>query len=206
MGKAKRGRPRKEGARYRCGRLKLVHDKGNARRQEQEARFAAFQGGKAGPWVSESAIGRAWAVGLLDGYRADAAAIRDAGLRYGELRRAYGFNTPGGAVSNYGGEDRRGRRDCGEDRPGHLYRKLDQMVLDAGWASYDAVQALCCDYSERPWENPPWLDRLINRELVKQRRPISGYLPRLDGGDERLMKLAVEGLLTMVAGRARKVA
>ena len=213
MGKAKSGPKRKRGDRYACGKLRVVVDRGNERRQEIDSRYAPFRSGKAGQWISESAIGRAWAVGLLDGHGVDAAAIRDAGLNYAALHKSYNFNETSG-VANYSGEDRRGRYSAagtsgGEqigDGRGALFLKLDGMLLDAGSASYDAVRALTTDYAARPWENPPWLDRLINREMLKRGLPLSeGYcvLPHCDGRDDRLLQLAIEGLLTIASGRRR---
>ena len=109
MGKGSRaGRKPKAGPRYKCGKLRPVRDPGNDRIAALAARFRPFQNGKGDQWVKESAIGRAWAVGLLDGHDADAAAIRDAGLAY--AARYWSYYPSAVGVSNYDAEDRRGRR------------------------------------------------------------------------------------------------
>ena len=84
MGQARRGRPRKAGARNAKGRLILLPDRGNIRVQARSAAFARFQSGRADQQVADQ-IGRAWAVGLLDGLDHDAAILRDIGRRYGGL-------------------------------------------------------------------------------------------------------------------------
>lgn len=213
---SKRGRPRKAGARTKSGRLITAHDRGNDRVVALDAQYACFQGGKAMPWARESAIGRAWAVGLLDGYKADAAAIRDTGLRFGALHDSYGYRI-GSGVSNYEAEDRRGSTGIVDpilkrgiavprDPAGQVFKRLSEEIGGVSWGHLDAVHALCCDYFCRPWENPPWLDRLINRAQADKGKPVTGWLPKNDGSDERMMKMAVEGLLVIVAGNRRKVA
>ena len=72
MGQARRGRPRKAGARNAKGRLIVLPDRGNAVVQARAAMFARFQSGRADQQVGDQ-IGRAWAAGLLDGMECDAA-------------------------------------------------------------------------------------------------------------------------------------
>ena len=200
MGRSKAGRKAKPGARYKCGKLRPVHDRGNERTASRAARFRPFQGGKAEVWVRESAIGRAWAVGLLDGFDADAAAIRDAGLGY--AARYWSYYPSASGVSNYEAEDRRGRSwGVSEDPRGEIFRKIDKAVRDAGRASYQAVQAMVVDTYWFPDLDPPWLERLINARLAVEGQDVSGALPL--PGDHDTLRLAVEGLLTMVDGRGR---
>jgi hypothetical protein len=99
------GRKKGAGERYPGGRLKPRIDLGTERTIEDRARFRVFQSGKGDQWAG-TPIGRAWLVGLLDGYEVDAAAIRDAGLSYAELYWTH-YPAPT-AVANYEGEDRRG--------------------------------------------------------------------------------------------------
>ncbi len=202
MGRAKAGRKRKAGERYPSGALKSVIDRGNDRRQAQDARFSPFQGGKAGQWVSESAIGRAWAVGLLDGFDVDAAALRDAGLNY--AARYWGEYPTNASVSNYEGEDRRGRSGgspLDRDRRGEIFARLDEAVRDAGREARQALHEMVIDHHWFPECNPGWLDRLINGELVKRKLPVAGMLPM--PGDWDRLRLAVSGLLTIAAGKRR---
>ena len=200
MGRARAGRKARPGARYKCGKLRPVRDLGNERVAAEAARFGAFQGGKGGQWVRESAIGRAWAVGLLDGYDADPAAIRDAGLGYAARYWSY-YPSPNG-VSNYEAEDRRGRGLAEDEDPGgEVFRRLDMAVRGAGRASYRAVQALVVDSYWFPERNPSWLDRLINGRLSAQGQSGAGALPF--PGDDDTLRLAVEGLLALVRGGGR---
>ena len=200
--RSKGGRPRKSGARHACGKLRAVRDEGSERTMALRLRFRPFQGGKGDQWAG-TPIGRAWLVGLLDGWEVDPAALRDAGLNYAERYWCY-WPAPGG-VSNYEAEDRRGAPFAGGlDVAGDRFQALDATVLGAGRASYDAVQSMVADQHWFPEENPPWLDRLSNARLAAAGRSTAGELPR--EGDAERLKLAVEGLLTLVRGRRRRAA
>jgi hypothetical protein len=198
--RSRAGRKPKPGARYKCGKLRPVRDVGNDRTSAFALRFRSFQDGKADQWVRESAIGRAWAVGLLDGYDADAAALRDAGLAY--AARYWGYYPSAIGVSNYEAEDRRGRGDWGDphDPRGEVFRRLDRTIADAGAAAHAAVQSLVVDHYWFPQDNPTWLDRLINARLVAAGQESEG-LPPVAGDVERLRE-AVDGLLALVKGRS----
>ena len=200
--RSKGGRPRKSGVRHACGKLRAVRDEGSERTVALRLKFRPFQGGKGDPWAG-TPIGRAWLVGLLDGWDADPAAIRDAGLSYAE--RYWGYWPAPGGVSNYEAEDRRGAPFAGGlDIVGERFQALDAAVKSAGRAGYDAVQSLVVDQHWFPEENPAWLDRLINGRLAAAGRAVAGELPR--EGDAERLKLAVEGLLTLVRGRRRRAA
>lgn len=196
--RSKGGRPKKAGPRDRNGRL-IANDKGNEVVQRRRAIFAAFQGGKADQQVHDP-IGRAWAVGLLDGYDADAAAIRDAGRDY--AFRYWGHYPSVSGVSNYDREDRRGGGGGGAystpDPRGERFQRLDRIVLNAGRAAYDSMQSLCVDHYWFDDENPAWLDRLINEQRVKRDKSVAGMLPI--GGDRERLDLAVSALLAIVQG------
>lgn len=205
MGKSRKaGRKKRAGDRFPCGKLRQPHDYGNDRRVALMATFRPYQEGKADQWVAESAIGRAWAVELLDGFDVDGAAIRDAGLNY--AARYWGHYQGGAKVANYEGNDRRGGfyGDDPEDPRGETFRRLDDAIRSAGRASYDAVHSLVLDHHWFPHENPAWLDRLINERLLRKGRPVAGQLPH--DGDYDKLRLAAEGLLTIVAGKQKKVA
>jgi hypothetical protein len=200
--RSRAGRKAKTGARYKCGKLRPVHDCGNDRIAAFTGRFKSFQEGKADQWVRESAIGRAWAVGLLDGHGADAAALRDAGLAY--AARYWGYFPSATGVSNYEAEDRRGRGDWGDphDPRGEIFRRLDRTISDAGAAAHAAVQSLVVDHYWFPQDNPLWLDRLINVRLEAAGQGKGG--PKPVAGDFERLRQAVDGLLAMVRGRARR--
>jgi hypothetical protein len=209
MTRAKRGRPKKAGDRFKCGKLRQTYDHGNERVEALCSVFRPFQAGKADQWVRVSAIGRAWAVGLLDGYDVDSAAIRDAGLNYAD--RYWGEWPTASGVANYEGQDRRGGSGGLEgsdgkvpDRRGEIFNALDKAVRDAGHDSRNAVHSLVIDHYHFPEDNPAWLDRLINERLVRIGRPVAGQLPRF--GDAAMLTLAIEGLLTIVQGKERRAA
>lgn len=193
------GRKRKPGARTPKGRLSRARatawDYGNDRVMDLIHRFEPFQGGKASQWIT-TPIGRAWAVGLLDGNDVDPAAIRDAGLDYAE--RYWGYYPSPSSVANYEGEDRRGGGWVGEDPRGHWFKLLDAKLLDAGRSRYNAAQEITVDCHWFPLDNPAWLDRLINERLLRARRPVAGGLPI--AGDIDRMRLAISGLLSIVSG------
>jgi hypothetical protein len=199
MAKAKRGRPKKAGDRYPGGQLKSVVDRGSERLVELHAKFAPFQGGKGAQWAG-TPIGRAWLVGLLDGYEADPAAIRDAGLGYAE--RYWGYYGGGPKVGGYEGRQHAGFvAGNGKDSRGERFNAIDRAIRDAGRASADAVHALVIDCHWFPDDNPPWLDRLINLRLLAKGRPVAGQLPV--AGDEQKLIDAIHGLLPIVAGKRR---
>lgn len=198
MGRGKKsGRKRGAGDRYPCGKLRSVHDYGNDRVVALCAEFQPFQGGKADQWVTTSAIGRAWAVGLLDGREVDAAALRDAGLNY--AARYWGHYPSASGTSNYGAESRQGQSwGDGEDPRGLRFKALDDAIRSAGRASQEAVHNLVVDHHWFPLENPAWLDRLIAGRLRRQAVAQVGDHERLDA--------AIGGLMTIVAGRRAKAA
>jgi hypothetical protein len=200
MAKAQSGRKKKAGPRFACGKLRPAPDRGNDRLQALHARFRPFMQGKGDQWAG-TPIGRAWLVGLLDGRDADPAAIRDAGLLYGERYWAY-WPAPSG-VSNYGAEDRRGAVwSGGLDPRGDRFLALDRAVLDTGRPCWEAVQALVVAPQWSPDQGPAWLDRLIAARLLAAGRPVAGAeLPR--PGDAERLTLAVDGLLAIVSGRRR---
>jgi hypothetical protein len=199
----KGGRIRKDGERFPCGKLRPAIDRGSDRVIELRAVFRPFHQGKGDQWTG-TPIGRAWLVGLLDGFEVDSAAIRDAGLGYAE--RYWGYYPSPSSVANYEAQDRRGSGwGDGSDPRGERFRSLDRAIMDAGRAAYEAAQGLVIDHHWFPDENPAWLDRLINERLLRSGRPVAGELPR--SGDVDKLKLAIEGLLTIVAGkRERKAA
>ncbi len=201
-------RKRKSGQRTKSGRLSRSTEAKrippNDRVLEAETRFAPFQGGKAGQWI-KAPIGRAWAVGLLDGYDVDAAALRDAGLGYAERYWSHWSSTgpSSNCVAGYDGSTGgRGSSDEAQARGERLFNALDQAVTDTGHASRQAVQELTVDCHWFPMDDPPWLARLINERLLRARRPVCGELPRY--GDAQRLELAIHGLLAIVAGSVRK--
>jgi hypothetical protein len=188
------GRKKGAGERYPGGRLKPRIDQGTERTIEDRARFRVFQSGKGDQWAG-TPIGRAWLVGLLDGYQVDAAAIRDAGLLYAELYWAH--YPAANAVANYEGEDRRGSHG-NNDRREILFMAMDEAIRSAGRDSRNAVHDLVIDCH---WTtiSAPWLERLVNERLIRAKvMPVVGLLPML--GDTETMKLAAQGLLAVAAG------
>lgn len=183
-----KGRPRKIGARRRDGRLvSAPRDQGNAFVQARRAAFAMFQGGKAGDQLGD-AIGRAWAVGLLDGRRHDGATLRDLGRRYASLN-AIVFAKTQMAVADPEPYAPGTGEGSSEDPIGERYDRLDRCARAAGSKERLAMRKLCVECS--PDEDPLWLARLI-----ACRRGGLAPQPR----DARILRQAADALSAMAEG------
>jgi hypothetical protein len=197
MALARRGRPRKTGARTAKGRLIALPDRGNDVVQARAARFARCQDGKADQQVGDQ-IGRAWAAGLLDGQLCDGAILRDIGRRYGSLYwHEFAAMAPRtGALER---RDRSAANDGGDDRPGEYFRILDGLARQAGRDAVAAMHSLCVDGWWFPDMDQPWLDRLIGGAVgdAGSRRADAPAGP----GDRAQLAAAIETLIRMVEGR-----
>lgn len=198
MAQARRGRPRKAGARNAKGRLIATPDRGNAVVQARAAQFARFQGGRADQQVGDQ-IGRAWAAGLLDGHGCDGAILRDIGRRYGGLYW-HEFAAMAPKTGQLERRDRTAANDAGwDDRPGDYFNTLDTLAHRAGREAMAGMHSLCVDGWWFPDTDAPWIGRLISGAV----RDAGG---RADGGaatiaDRARLAAAVEALLAMVEGR-----
>jgi hypothetical protein len=191
---------RKSGQRTAKGRLKnraTPFDYGNVRVELRSARFARFQDGKAGQQVHD-AIGRVWAVGLLENERVDPAALRDAGREY--ACRYWGYYGTSVGVANYEGDCRRGSglADGQADRPGELFEAMDERLANAGKAARDAVHALCVDYHFFPDDEPEWASALVNDRFAAKSLSVVGALSVAK--DRERLAHAVAGLLALCEG------
>jgi len=198
MGQARRGRPRKAGARNAKGRLILLPDRGNIRVQARVAAFARFQSGRADEQVIDQ-IGRAWAVGLLDGFGIDPAMLRDIGRRYGGLYW-HEFAAMAPKTGQWERRDRAAANDARwEDNPGEYFARLDALARSAGREAVAAMHGLCVDGWWFPDTNAPWIERLINAAI----RDTGGHpLGDLAGPSDRArMQSAADALAAMVEGR-----
>jgi len=198
MGQARRGRPRKAGARNAKGRLILLPDRGNIRVQARAAAFAGFQSGRADQQVIDQ-IGRAWAVGLLDGFGIDPVMLRDIGRRYGGLYW-HQFAAMAPKTGQWERRDRTAANDGRwEDNPGEYFARLDALARNAGRDAVAAMHGLCVDGWWFPDTNAPWVERLINSAL----RDAGGHpLGDLAGPSDRVrLTAAAEALAAMVEGR-----
>jgi hypothetical protein len=198
MGHARRGRPRKAGARNAKGRLIAVPDRGNLVVQARTAAFARFHGGRADQQLVDQ-IGRVWAVGLLDGQARDAAILRDIGRRYGGLYwHQFARMAPG--TGQWERRDRTAANDCNwDDRPGEYFAKLDGLARQAGTDAVAAMQALCVDGWWFPDTDAPWISRLINSAVRDAGGHPLGDLATI--ADRARLAAAAEALLAMVEGR-----
>jgi hypothetical protein len=199
-----KGRPRKAGARRKDGRLAIqlpvpANDVVQARREA----FRPFQGGKCDQQIHDP-IGRAWAVGLLDGTRFDAAMLRDAGRRYGEIHGVV-FARTGMAVANNDRSPRGTGAGTDKDPAGELYAKLDQLARDSGSKQRLAMRKLVL--AENPDENPLWLDRLVNERQYFEatfgpggRGSSRPWIVSYDR-DRMILEQAKQALVAMVEGR-----
>ncbi len=199
MGQARRGRPRKAGARNARGRLIVLPDRGNAVVQARAAMFARFQGGRADQQVGDQ-IGRVWAAGLLNGMARDAAMLRDIGRRYGGLYW-HQFAALAPKTGQLERRDRTAANDGeGHDHPGEYFATLDALAHTAGRDAVAAMHSLCVDGWWFPDTNAPWIARLTASAV----RDAGG----LDVGDAATaadrgkMEAAAMALLAMIEGRA----
>lgn len=198
MGQARRGRPRKAGARNAKGRLILLPDRGNIRVQARATAFARFQSGRADQQVADQ-IGRAWAVGLLDGLDYDPAILRDIGRRYGGLYW-HEFATLAPKTGQLERRDRSAANDARwEDRPGDYFARLDALARSAGREAVAAMHGLCVDGWWFPDTNAPWVERLINAAIRDAGGHPSGDIA--GPSDRERMAAAAEALVMMVEGR-----
>jgi hypothetical protein len=224
MARKRAGRAAKPGKRTKSGRLSAA---GVARRVEPNDRVLAvrdafrwFQDGKADQQVHDP-IGRAWAVGLLDGFGADPAALRDAVRTYGEGYWSY-YAGLGIAMGGFEGASRSSGSGAWADPRGRRFEQLDAAVDAAGASSgngravRDALHNVAVDHHWFPDENPLWLDRLIveRRVLERSRRMeakllpahapgIAGALPK-PGDAPRLAALAAAALALVMGSRRRE--
>jgi hypothetical protein len=198
MGQARRGRPRKAGARNAKGRLIALPDRGNDRVQARAAAFARFQSGRADQQVADQ-IGRAWAAGLLDGQACDAAILRDIGRRYGGLYW-HEFARLAPKTGELERRDRTAANDAAwDDNPGEYFMKLDNLARHAGREAVAAMHAVCVDGWWFPDTNAPWVERLINSAVRDAGGHPLGELAT--PGDRARMAAAASALLAMVEGR-----
>jgi hypothetical protein len=198
MGQARRGRPRKSGARNARGRLILLPDRGNVRVRARHAAFARFQSGRADQQVADQ-IGRAWAVGLLDGFDHDPAILRDIGRRYGGLYW-HQFAATAPKTGQLERRDRTTANDgCWKDNPGEYFARLDALARAAGREAVAAMHGLCVDSWWFPDTNAAWVERLINTAI----RDAGGHAPGNPAGpsDRARLAAAAGALAAMVDGR-----
>ena len=200
MGQAKRGRPRKAGARNAKGRLIMLPDRGNAVVQARAAMFTRFQSGRADQQVGDQ-IGRAWAVGLLDGMERDAAILRDIGRRYGGLYwhqfaalapKTGQLERRDGTAANDGD---------GQDHPGEYFATLDALAHKAGREAVSAMHSLCVDGWWFPDTDAPWIERLISSAVRDAGG--CGASDVATAADRAKMMAAATALLAMIEGRSQ---
>ena len=198
MGQARRGRPRKAGARNAKGRLIQLPDRGNIRVRARSQAFARFQSGRADQQVVDQ-IGRAWAAGLLDGFGQDPAILRDIGRRYGGLYW-HEFATLAPKTGPLERRDRTAANDaCWQDNPGEYFARLDALARDAGREAAAAMHGLCVDGWWFPDTNAPWVERLINSAIRDAGGHALGELAA--AADRARMAAAASCLAAMVDGR-----
>ncbi len=200
MGQAKRGRPRKAGARNAKGRLIVLPDRGNVVVQARAAMFARFQSGRGDQQVGDQ-IGRAWAAGLLDGMERDAAMLRDIGRRYGGLYW-HQFAALAPKTGQLERRDRTAANDGdGQDNPGEYFATLDALAHKAGRDAVAAMHSLCVDGWWFPDTNALWIERLIASAVRNAGGRETG--DAATAADRTRMEAAVAALLAMVEGRGR---
>lgn len=200
MGTSKAGRKRKLNVeRNRDGSVKrkCLNDGGNDFVQARRERFACFRDGKAHEHLGDS-IGRAWAAGLLEGTAYDSALLRDTGRDYDRLYWAVYPHSAG--VGSYEPRDKTtGSGDFTDPDPtGERFGKLDRLVRRLVQPIYQALQDLTVNRMIATDDDPAWLDRLINEQMIFARGSLvrCRYSPTM--ADREMLELAKAGLVAMI--------
>ena len=191
----KGGRRRKAGDRFPNGRLRQVHDYGNARVQAHRAAYIRHGGVKATDDL-HCALGQAHAAGLLEGTRVDGRVLLEHGKEWCRLYRV----TFGGSIPTRNLE-RIGRATPSlETTPTDLrYRNWAAIVAGLAVREREYLNLVCIEYGDS-WSLPPFLERLVNRWKARQRPPLyaGDYLPVR--GDEVKLEALKSALLAIVEG------
>lgn len=197
MPKAKAGRKKKIGARHPGGQL-VQRIPANDKVLHMRDRFAVFDGGKKQPDQLYDPIGRAWAVGLLDGTHIDPVVIRDTARTYARLYWQHWPSASG--IAQYGEMVARGSVSgpSSENISNQSwFRRLDEALRKSGRPACNAVHGLCVNSYHFPDDDPLWLGRLILEAQIRRKVPVAGRLPGHE--DHVTMRAALEGILAMVA-------
>lgn len=150
---SKRGRPRKQGERHKCGKLKATYDKGTERIQAMRDRFGTFY---------NSPIGRLYAAGLL-GSEEEALPRYQAGARFARLysrhiqQGAYRCaldTTPRGILHDIEDAESIERQ---QQQKQWLFAAMDSLDVSGTRPYFDQIiTALHTDHG------PAWADRLLS--------------------------------------------
>lgn len=210
----RRGRNRSNKPRTPSGQLSRAgqaRDYGNIRVMERHSRFMHFIDDK-GLVHEGTSAGRLWIVGALDGLDIDPQVLRDHLLAYG---RAYWGEYPTtSGTANYLQENRRGNTGGEPDDPdpqGERFRKLDQLLLDAGREARQAVVNVAVDPHFFPDTDVPWVARIINGRVLQKRASmgnppatlsICGELPC--DSDWAMLDLLKQGARALAGGQSRR--
>jgi hypothetical protein len=141
---AKRGRPRKSGARSATDRLIQARDYGNLIVQARRALFDAqcIKGGKAADQVFDG-IGQLWALDFLDGHHLDPELMRDTARKYAALYwRTKRSNRPENRPAS---EGRIHPRSADRQRFRHLFERW-QDAFGVGSYEQQVLEHVTSDY------------------------------------------------------------
>lgn len=193
---AKKGRPRKSGARTASDRLIHARDYGNAMIQARRALFDAqcIKAGKAADQVFDG-IGQLWALDFLDGHHLDPELMRDTARKYATLYwRRNGATAPKTGQPQRIGYTHDPLIDSGAD----LLFERWQDLFGAGSYEQQVLEHVTIDY----WFSDGcagFVSRLVSTELLKR-----GRIPRLlemeAVGDREKLCALLRALFVLVDG------
>jgi hypothetical protein len=166
---AKRGRPRKSGARDKADRLIRMRDYGNAVVQERRNLFDAMciRGGKAADQAFDG-IGQLWALDFLDGHHLDPDVLRDTARKYAYLY----WSRNGATAPKIGQAERVGfSKPSLEDSRGDIL--FERWIDNLPHYERQVLEHVTTDY----WFSDGtagFVNRLVSTELLKR-----GRIPKL---------------------------
>lgn len=194
---------RKSGKRTASGRLSRANadprkawDYGNEIVQARRLLFTheTIQGGKAADQVSD-AIGRLWALGMLNNHGFDGKMLCDKGRDYANAWWAYW----GGRLSATDNEPRTSSSQSKEvpsARPADLYFERIDAYLERGTLARKCLLELLVDYEGD--DIAPWAARLIGHGLMERKR--IRFAEPLEPSDRIMLNAAIRGLCALVDG------
>ncbi len=194
-----KGRRKKGGDRYPCGKLRPVRDGGNDRVRAHREPYLVHGQVKASDDL-DCALGQAHAAGLLEGTDVDGRVLLEHGREWHRLHRSQ-F---GGGVRtvNFERVDR-SAPDLAVNGSDLRYRHWSRIVARLGAAERRVLRLTCIEHGDG-WALPLFLERLVNGWKARQRPSLyAGSELPIEADHEALEQLK-SALLALVGGRRHR--
>ena len=153
-----------------------------------------IQDGKAADEVSD-AIGRLWALGLLDNHGLDAKVLRDKGRDYAEAYWAYWGGRPS-ATDNEPRSRTSSSKEVPPPRNADLYFERIDAYVERNTLARKCLLELLVDYDGD--DIVPWAGRIIGNALMERGR--IKFANPLVPDDRAMLNAAIRGLCALVDG------